>query len=506
MLFYSQEPLQHEDKNVVVANYERRRSIMWARTTFSPHHQCVLKQAFHHSFLTNFLIIYATACTTTMFDRAIAKGNWKRPLDLSIPCTYQGELLVPFSRYVYPLNPTTSEMSFTQYIQLPVELQLRIFHFCDQPSLFQLMHTSRDARSEAKKLFFSHPDTWYSVEKKWLLAGGYASHTIIDLDFLACAEQIYVDFGWMHERTWMTEEGSNHWGGTEEDAVATAWGGMNETMQRFWRTVRRCLPRAKHIILGDDQDRSDYHDYQLPPNVYRKVGQMCPSDIRVSVDLVQGDGSIRNRMERVLWQLTSTQKDASAEASQEWKLCPTRNEPIVTPPRRAFHGPVGKFLEQHTLWCDIRPLKRAIRIHHIIATEKIHFDGLHEPFACPASDCDAYFDQAEEYTTHVIATKHDRKDDHYQYDLPSSIKKLFAENQERLDHLTAVSREKEDSFLEWWGKPGSEEARAAEIAFKRQLEHDPLYAQAPNESVEEHHLLHRALRDVKKETYRYMTP
>lgn len=129
-----------------------------------------------------------------MLYRAIAKGNRKRPLDLSIPCTHQGEILVPFSRYICPLGSTTSEGSFPQYCQLPAELQLRVLHFCDQPSQFQFIHTSRDVRSEAKRLFFSHLDTWYHVEAAWLPSGSYAGHTIYDLDFLACAEQINVDF------------------------------------------------------------------------------------------------------------------------------------------------------------------------------------------------------------------------------------------------------------------------------------------------------------------------
>jgi hypothetical protein len=435
---------------------------------------------------------YATVHNITMLYRAIAKGNWKRPLDLSIPCTLQGELLVPFSRYIGPLNSTTSKTSFTQYSQLPVELQLRILHFCDQPSLFQLMHTSRDARSEAKKLFFSHPDTWYHVKSFWLLSGGYAGHTIHDLDFLACAEQVYVDFDWMMERTWMNEEALDHWVGTEDEAVATACGGMNERMQDFWRTVRKCLPRAKHIILGDDHDRSDYDDGQLPPDVYRKVGQMCPSDIKVSVDLVRGDGSTESRMERVMWQLITIQEDSGSttEAVHDWKPHPTRSVRNVIPPKKAFQGPVGTFLDYHTLWSDITYQKRAIRIHRRAAIEKLHFDGLHNPFKCPIPNCDAHFQQAEEYTTHMIATEHDRGERRYDPpELPEPIEMLFTKNKERLDNLLAVRKTKEQSFLEWCGKPGSEKRRAAEKEFMHQLEHDPLYAQPPDTPISEHWLL-----------------
>ena len=225
---------------------------------------------------------------------------------------------------------------------------------------------------------------------------------------------------------------------------------------------------------------------------------MCPSDLRVSIEVVQGDGFIQSRMERVLWQLTSTQKDASAEASQEWKIRPIRSEPRITPPGKALHGPVGAFLDHLTLSSDISSQELAIRVHSIAATEKLHFDGLHEPYACsyPRICCDAYFDQAEGFTTHIIPTFHDRppasRPYNHQYH-PDSIKKLFIKNQERLNHLTAVARQKAKSFVEWWGGPGSKEERAATKEFMHQLEHDPLYAQAPEKSVEEHRLLDRVL-------------
>ena len=223
---------------------------------------------------------------------------------------------------------------------------------------------------------------------------------------------------------------------------------------------------------------------------------MCPSDLRVSVDVVQGDGFIQSRMERVLWQLTSTHKGASDEACQEWKIRPIRSEPRTTPLRKALHGPVGAFLDHLTLSSDISSQELAIRVHSITATEKLHFDGLHEPFACLYPDCDAYFDQAEDFTTHVILTSYDRQTAPRPYNPeyhPESIKKLFTKNRERLDHLTAVARQKDKSFVEWWGGPGSEEERAAKRELMHQLDHDPLYAQAPEKSVEEHHLLNRVL-------------
>lgn len=417
-----------------------------------------------------------------VFDRAIAKGNWKRPLDLSLPSTYQGELHVPFSRHVRQLNRIPSDTSFPQYAHLPVELQLRVLYFCDQPTMFQLMHTSRQARTEARKLFFSNLDTWYHVEASWLLSGGHAGCTTYDIDFLTHVEQIYLDFDWMNERTWMNDEGLDHWVGKEDDAIATGYGGMHERMQDFWRTLQQRLPRVKHVILGDDHDRSDYHDGRLPPDVYQKVGQMCPPGISVSVDLVQGDGSTKSRLKRVRWQLVTVKEDVSTNASQEWKLCSNRNETSIIPPNKVFSGPVGAFLEYFTRGKDVNCQRRAIRIHRIAATEKLHFDRCYEPFSCTAPDCNVHFTQPEEYTTHVIRTKHDKH-----YALPEYVETLFTENDERLKRLSEINDEGEQTFLEWWSEYGSEKRCAAEKEFTHQLEHDPLYAQ--DKPVSEHKML-----------------
>lgn len=203
-----------------------------------------------------------------MLYRAIAEGNWQRPLDFSLHSTRQGELSVPFPRHVRRFDPAASNASFRHFAKLPVELQLRIFHFCDPATVFRLMHTSHYMRTEAKKLFFSDPEAWYHVDAGWLLRGGYAAHTEYNLEFLACVERLNVDFGWMTERTWMTQEGSSEWGGTEEEAVAAAFGGMDECMRDFWRAIQYRLPKLQHIILSDDKDRSEApDDIQLPPDV-----------------------------------------------------------------------------------------------------------------------------------------------------------------------------------------------------------------------------------------------
>lgn len=344
------------------------------------------------------------------------------------------------------------------------------------------MHTSSHTRVEVRKLFFSDLDTWYYINADWLLTGGDAGDTINDMDFMASVEQVYVDFGWMDERTWMNEEGRDHWVGTEEEAVATSYGGMNEQMQKFWRTVQLRFPRIKHVVLGDDHDRSDYHDGRLPPDVYNKVAQMCPPGISVSVDLVQGDGSTNGRLQRVFWQLITTQKDASKEILTEWDLCSRRCDLIVKPPHKVLAGPAGALMDYVSRGVAISDQTRAIRVYRIAAMEKLHFDGSHEPFTCAAQSCNVQFSQPEEYTTHVIASKHDKH-----HTLPEQIEKLFVENDARIDRLCDIKTEREQSLCEWWGAEGSEKRCAAEKELIHQLEQDPLYAQ--DKPVSEHKIL-----------------
>lgn len=426
-----------------------------------------------------------------MLYRAIAYGNWKKPLDFGLHSTHQGEFQVPFSRHVRQLTSTTSKASFKQYAKLTAELKLRIFHFCSAATIFQLMHTSRFTRAEARKLFFSDPETWYYVDADhWLLEGGHPGHTKYDLGFLACTERVNAHFGRMTEWTWMNNDDSNECTGTEEEAVATAFGGMNERIQDFWITIQHRLPQLKHIILSDDIDRwEDPHGLQQPPAVYRKVGEMCPSSINVSVYLVQGDGSLNRRMERMLWRRVTNKGATYTNATQKWEISTDHPAPDVFPPYKVFSGPVGKSDDSYARFCDASGQRKAIKVHRIAAMERYHFNGCHKPFGCSAADCDAWFEQPEEYTSHVIETKHDTTTK-----LPESIEAAFAENDERIERLRDIAHEIERPFLEWWGESGSEKRRVAEKEFIYQLEHDPLYAQ--DKPVMEHRKLDAIYRSI----------
>lgn len=414
-----------------------------------------------------------------MVNRAIAEGNWKRPLDFSLHGTFYGELFSPFSSYVRQNSWSGSNESFGQYVNLPTELQLRILQSCDAATLFRLMHTSRNMRIEASKIFFSNSWVWYLVHADWLLKGGYPAYTKADLDLLACVEQLNVDFSWMHERTWMTLEGSGRWIGTEDEAVATAHGGMDEQIRGFWETVQLRLPQLKHIILSDENTRTE----RRPPALWKKVGQMCPASIDVSFYLLHGDDPYNGRSKRTWWRRVKNQTTThDTSAGYDWKPCSELPELIVIPPYHEFRGPVGSYEHYCTKYADHNARRVATRMQRIASMERLHFHQTHKPFGCSALNCTAWFAQPEEYTTHAIETRHDGKDT-----LPEAFESAFVEQDERLKQLLSETKDLERSFLEWWGEEGSEKREVAQKEFVQQLERDPLYAQ--DKPVEKHHLL-----------------
>ena len=421
-----------------------------------------------------------------MVNRAIAEGNWKRPLDFSLHGTFYGELFSPFSSYVCQTGRADSNKSFGQYANLPTELQLRILQSCDAATLFILMHTSRDMRVEARKLFFSNPRVWYMVHADWLLEGGHPAHTKFDLDMLACVEQLVVNFSWMHERLWMTPEGSGRWVGTEDEAVATAHGGMDGKIRGFWETVQFRLPQLKHIILSDESTRTE----RRPPALWKKVGQMCPASIDVSFYLLHGDDPYNGRSKRTWWRRVNNQTTThDASARYDWEPCSETPELIVIPPYHELRGPVGRYEHFCVRYADHNARRVATRMQRIATMERLHFHQTHKPFGCSTLDCTAWFEKPEQYTTHAIETRHDEKDT-----LPEVFESAFEENDEKLKQIWKETKELERPFLEWWDVEGSEKREAAQKEFVYQLEHDPLYAQ--EKAVEKHPLLFRIHRSL----------
>lgn len=86
--------------------------------------------------------------------------------------------------------------------------------------------------------------------------------------------------------------------------------------------------------------------------------------------------------------------------------------------------------------------------------------------------CDAWFEQPEQYTTHLLATGHGKREPP-----PGHAGALVATNTNRLLMLKEKVTEASGTFWNWWGDYPSEQRAMAEREVMHQLEHDILYAQ-----------------------------
>jgi hypothetical protein len=406
--------------------------------------------------------------------RSIAAKNWEQPLDVTLPVSSYGEIRVPFSRHVRQSKPSTFDWSFPHYSRLPAELQLRVLQCCDKPTLFQLMHTSRDIRNDSSKLFFSDPETWYRTGGDWLIQNGIPGGTISDIEFLARVERLYIDFGWMTQDTWAKQQDN------EEETLVES----HENMWRFWESLKRRCPQVTHVVLGDAKDRGNN---LLPTIEYKNLAQLGPPNIEICISLPKGDGNFAHRLERKIWRRVRL-GGASNTATFQWKECSDFLEPSVNAPIKSYCGPVGEYYQAIMLGAEWGAQKDAVRVHKIAAVEKYHLkapldpagsethrDGQQlissfRPFECLASDCDAWFERPGEYTTHAIESGHDEY-----HDIPESFKDVFAVNEERLNRLRDVHVKRWRAVCDWWGQHGSEKQEVAKREYIHQLRNDPLW-------------------------------
>jgi hypothetical protein len=86
---------------------------------------------------------------------------------------------IPFDEFICELPPISST-TFTQFQDLPAELQVRIIELCDSGTLFQLMRTTSLTRKEALRIFFTQSDIYYHVPMETIYS---SSETLLPTQF-----------------------------------------------------------------------------------------------------------------------------------------------------------------------------------------------------------------------------------------------------------------------------------------------------------------------------------
>ncbi|KAH6641966.1 hypothetical protein C7974DRAFT_384588 [Boeremia exigua] len=416
-----------------------------------------------------------------MSSRVIEEGYWRHPLDFTVCTTSYGQFFEYFDQHVSPRHLTTrSEGSFHQYSELPAELQLRVLQQCDAPTLFQLMHTTRCLRVESRKLFFSDWTTWYRLEMDDLLQSQLLSDSIYEPSFLANIEQLDIHCACLNSRD-LSPDVTEMTFDSDEERSRFVNEQTESYLKNFWCTVQRFCPLAKRVMFT--RDGRSFPDKDVMTDCFLKIVQFCPQGLDVFFHTTEtAEEAVGRRRKRVLWLLRTGNRNMITETEprrEKHRKAPVK---IVIPPQKPHRGRVGEFIKARTLFFRTAGQRFAAEYHRAAAVEQHYFLGRYKPFGCTVTDCDAWFDQPEQYTTHLLGTGHGKGDTAH-----GQVEVLVTKNKQRLDHLTQEVHQAHRRFWDWWGQWDTEQRNMAENHVMDQLEHDPLYA--GDKPVAEHKLL-----------------
>ncbi|KAH6629736.1 hypothetical protein C7974DRAFT_395132 [Boeremia exigua] len=412
---------------------------------------------------------------------ATAKGLWKKSLDLGLMTdnarTEGSEVCIPFSRHVLQAgSPNPPIIEFPRFSRLPAELHLRFFSFCDSPTLFQLMHTSSSIRCEAKKLFLSDPDAWYAVSAQWIIQGCYPGETTHDMEFMPYVEQLEVvcyapdnfsDENYFEDEIHITDGEKGAGVGKEQDKII--W--------HFWHRVCTRFPRVSRVVL------SFIFPQQLgtvPAEDSNKITRMCIPGVEVYFSFVTYEDRIFSRREKRTWR--------QLKDNEGWTEIPNYDQPRIVMPPKLFRGPIGAYESWIHKATQLAAREKTVKTMLVAAVEKHHFYGRHEPLTCPVPDCSAWFDQPEQFTTHMLVEDRINLGDHDRFlnqemVPPEPFKALFATNEEELEELRQEAHKRSDLLRDLWGKDGTKRRDAALQAAIHQVDHDPLCLQGKRPAI-----------------------
>jgi hypothetical protein len=222
--------------------------------------------------------------------------------------------------------------SFTQFLQLFLELQQHILSFCESATLFQLMRVSSTTREEAKKLFWSEPTTRYYIHGFWLLTGGYTGHTTDDVEALALMQRIEIDFECLPSILFTAwEDGDLQWLDKDREGLPSDY--SEQQVAKFWATLRRRFPAVTHVILSDQRLRDPGAP---PPDELTQLAQGAPDTISTAVSSLQREDR-HPQLSRRLWQQIYGEGSSSTSKLVDLSWTPRR----VLPPLKELAGPVG---------------------------------------------------------------------------------------------------------------------------------------------------------------------
>lgn len=246
---------------------------------------------------------------------------------------------------------------------------------------------------------------------------------------------------------------------------------QDEVIWYFWHMVHTRFPRVSRVVLFFIFPEKLA---TVPAKDWKKIKRMCIPGVKVRFSSVTYEVRISSRREKRTWR--------ELKDNEGWTDIPNYDQPRIVMPPKIFRGPIGAYESWIYKATQLAARKETIKTMLVAAVEKHHFFGRHEPFTCPVPDCWAWFDQPEQFTTHMLVEDRINLGNHDRFlnqemVPPEPYKALFATNEEEMEELRQEAYKRSDFLRDLWDKEGTERRDATLQAAIHQVEHDPLCLQ-----------------------------
>ncbi|KAH7402176.1 hypothetical protein DE146DRAFT_652613 [Phaeosphaeria sp. MPI-PUGE-AT-0046c] len=401
--------------------------------------------------------------------------------DLDVCMQHREKILVPFHKFVKPksqLSPLPSPCAFP-FFRLPIDLQLIVYEHCDEPTLFQLMHTCSRSRHAATKLFWDSthsnqlyhcPD--YHLFEHWTYYHVFESHCP---EFALRITDIEIDMVRLEHH--FAEDGEMHPARTRASTIAKA--------KVFWAKVVRIFPCVQRIVLTGCTPRESNPP---PPGTsdeeyacIETVVGYAPAHVKVHIAFVAFPNPQRDRPPRnTLWDVLTRSHHTWRLLDPDWK--PTR---VLLPNRKWTVSPFGDHQTVNQQLVSSILEMRGIQWLMIESYARYAMQGM---IHCPRLDCCMTFEKRDTWKEHLFQSGHNIFDVRSQsrenpmlqlfcYRRTPEAEKLAIEaRQWRLEKQCLETARIERRVGYGYGPPGSEQRRLFEQEFRAQLLGESLFA------------------------------
>lgn len=241
------------------------------------------------------------------------------------------------------------------------------------------------------------------------------------------------------------------------------------------------FPGAKRVVINKNWESLTirYQNDEPIACSIKVLVETCPTDLDISafvlVEVGSGCGKrtarpVAKNWHRVLYRLAD---------DGQWRKVTTsgfERNTVLMPPKR-FHGPFGEF---NGIWYEQERIQLQLTGLGAVAIEALdrHYFGKEtpEPFHCPESGCDAYFEKAGQWTWHAAEAHMIDMFIARPEMLPHALQHGVEERKNKLIKEAETRRTKFRKLFKDWNEEGGEKRREIERGWIHQLDNDEAWS------------------------------